>query len=109
MDARFQALAGCQRKYLRRNSTPASASAAPMPRYITPMKIGGATCDVRNKMPPPIMSGAEKFTAVFGDYLSQNLDLPDRRGDAAYARYDSSVAQYEAALAKLASVQEVAP
>jgi len=55
------------------------------------------------------MSGAEKFTAVFGDYLSQNLDLPDRRGDAAYARYDSSVAQYEAALAKLASVQEVAP
>ena len=55
------------------------------------------------------MSGTTKFTAVFGDYLSQNLDLPDRSGDAAYARYDSSVAQYEAALAKLASVQEVAP
>ena len=55
------------------------------------------------------MSGTTKFTAVFGDYLRQTLDLPDRRGDATYARYDGSVVQYEAALAKLAQAQEVAP
>lgn len=52
------------------------------------------------------VTGMTKFTAVLGEYLKTNYDLPDRRGDAAYARYDESVAVYENALSQIATLKE---
>ena len=40
--------------------------------------------------------GAVKVTAWLGDVLSAAYDLPDRRGDAAYAHWDAALAEYEA-------------
>ena len=34
--------------------------------------------------------GAQKVTAFLEDWLEENYDLPDRRGDAAYASYDAA-------------------
>ena len=39
--------------------------------------------------------GAVKVTAWLGETLSQTYDLPDRRGDAAYAHWDEALAEYE--------------
>lgn len=40
--------------------------------------------------------GASKTTAYLGRWLTENFDLPDHRGDAAYAYWDDSLARYEA-------------
>lgn len=40
--------------------------------------------------------GASKTTAYLGRWLRENCDLPDHRGDAAYAHWDENLAQYEA-------------
>lgn len=40
--------------------------------------------------------GASKTTAYLGQWLSENFDLPDHRGDSAYAHWDTYLAQYEA-------------
>ena len=39
-------------------------------------------------------SGAQKVTAYLGDYLSRHYDLPDRREDAAYARWNTDYDVY---------------
>lgn len=40
-------------------------------------------------------SGMDKFSTYLGAYLKANYDLPDRRGDAAYAGYDDAAAEWE--------------
>lgn len=40
--------------------------------------------------------GASKVTAYLGAWLSEHFDFTDKRGDAAYAHWDESLAQYEA-------------
>ena len=40
--------------------------------------------------------GASKTTAYLGQWLRENFDLPDHRGDSAYAHWDEYLAQYEA-------------
>ena len=40
--------------------------------------------------------GASKATAFLGAWLTERYDLPDRRGDSAYAHWDDNLAQYEA-------------
>ena len=40
--------------------------------------------------------GASKATAFLGAWLKQQYDLPDRRGDSAYAHWDANLAKYEA-------------
>lgn len=40
--------------------------------------------------------GASKATAYLGAWLVEHYDLPDRRGDGAYAHWDERLAQYEA-------------
>lgn len=40
--------------------------------------------------------GATKITAYLGQWLTERYDLPDRRGEAAYAHWDEYLAQYEA-------------
>lgn len=40
--------------------------------------------------------GARKTTAYLGQWLRENYDLPDRRGEAAYAHWDAYLEQYEA-------------
>lgn len=47
--------------------------------------------------------GAEKYTAYLADYLVTRYDLPDHRGDAAYAEWD---ALYEAFAEKTAAEKE---
>jgi len=44
--------------------------------------------------------GMEKLTAWLGNYLSEHYDLPDRRGEEAYAGWDTAAAEYEAYLAQ---------
>ncbi len=47
--------------------------------------------------------GAEKYTAIFAEYLAEHYDLPDRRGEEAvkkdwdgiYAKIKSKIAAYE--------------
>ena len=39
-------------------------------------------------------AGAEKLTAALGAYIRENYDIPDRRGDAAYARWDADLADF---------------
>lgn len=39
--------------------------------------------------------GARKVTKYLGSYLSQNFDLPDRRGDGAYRSWNDDVKQFE--------------
>ena len=42
--------------------------------------------------------GAEKVTSYVGAYLKENYDLPDRRGDAAYASaWDAAYERYASA------------
>lgn len=40
--------------------------------------------------------GASKTTAYLGQWLRENFDLPDHRGDSAYAHWDENLALYEA-------------
>lgn len=40
--------------------------------------------------------GASKATAALGAWLDEHYDLPDRRGDGAYAHWNERLAQYEA-------------
>ncbi len=40
--------------------------------------------------------GAEKITAWMGSYLTEHYDLPDHRGEAAYAQWDADIAPFEA-------------
>ena len=40
--------------------------------------------------------GASKATAFLGAWLKAHYDLPDRRGDSAYAHWNDSLARYEA-------------
>lgn len=40
--------------------------------------------------------GASKTTAYLGQWLRENYDLPDHRGDKAYAHWDDYLAKYEA-------------
>ena len=40
--------------------------------------------------------GASKATAFLGAWLKQQYDLPDRRGESAYAHWDANLAKYEA-------------
>ena len=40
--------------------------------------------------------GAVKVTAWLGEMLSESYDLPDRRGDPAYAHWNEALAEYEA-------------
>lgn len=40
--------------------------------------------------------GASKATAFLGVWLKAHYDLPDRRGDSAYAHWDDNLARYEA-------------
>ena len=40
--------------------------------------------------------GASKATAFLGAWLKAHYDLPDRRGDSAYAHWDDNLARYEA-------------
>lgn len=42
--------------------------------------------------------GMEKVTALLGEYLAQNYDLPDRRGEAHYAAWEDALAEYHAYL-----------
>lgn len=39
-------------------------------------------------------AGAEKLTAALGSYIRENYDIPDRRGDAAYSRWDADLAEF---------------
>lgn len=48
------------------------------------------------------LTGMSKFTAVLTDYLKTNYDLPDRRGQVGYERYDQSVTLFHEALQQLA-------
>lgn len=54
------------------------------------------------------IAGMTKFTDVLGKYLKNACIIPDRRGDAAYARYDESAAVYRAALLRLSEQKEEA-
>ena len=45
--------------------------------------------------------GASKTTAYLGQWLDERYDLPDRRGDSAYAHWDVYLAEYEAHRQKL--------
>lgn len=40
-------------------------------------------------------SGAEKFTAAVGQYLSEHYEIPDRRGDAKYESWDLALKAYD--------------
>ena len=41
------------------------------------------------------LSGAEKATEYLGEYLAENMDLPDHRGEAAYASWEAESLEYE--------------
>lgn len=43
--------------------------------------------------------GSEKFTSCLAKYISSHYDLPDRRGDGAYAAWEASYKKYEAYVA----------
>lgn len=45
--------------------------------------------------------GASKTTAYLGQWLDEHYDLPDHRGEEAYAHWDAYLAQYEAHREKL--------
>ena len=45
--------------------------------------------------------GAAKITAFLGQWLSENLDLSDKRGQAGYAHWDENLRQYEAHRARV--------
>ncbi len=49
-------------------------------------------CDAMGHLNP---DGAEKTTAYLGAWLKEHYDLPDRRGDAAYAHWDENLEKYE--------------
>ena len=53
------------------------------------------------------ITGMEKFTHVLGDYLAAQYPTPDRRGDAAFARYEAAQPILRQALAALAPQREV--
>lgn len=40
-------------------------------------------------------NGADKVTRFFGDYLEENYDLEDHRGDSSYKQWDDSYTRYE--------------
>ena len=50
--------------------------------------------------------GAEAVTEYLGRYISENYDIPDRRGEAAYAQWDADALIYEADKAALAAAQQ---
>lgn len=50
-------------------------------------------CDGISHLNP---DGAVKVTAWLGEMLSESYDLPDRRGDPAYAHWNEALAEYEA-------------
>lgn len=45
--------------------------------------------------------GTEKFTSYFGAYLTRSYDLPDHRGESAYAGWSEDVEQYRRMVADL--------
>lgn len=40
------------------------------------------------------LSGARKITSYLGAYITENYDIPDRRGEARYAQWDEAYARY---------------
>lgn len=52
------------------------------------------------------VSGMQKFTAVLGEYLNQNYQLPDRRNQKGYERYARSEAAYAAAMMQMEAEME---
>lgn len=62
--------------------------------YLTWDGIDYATdcCDENSHLNP---SGARKVSAHIGAYLKQNFDLPDRRGDSAYAAWNEDDRLYQ--------------
>lgn len=49
--------------------------------------------------------GAEAVTAYLGRYISEHYEIPDRRGDDAYAQWEADVLIYEADKTALTAAQ----
>ncbi|MBQ9644464.1 MAG: SGNH/GDSL hydrolase family protein, partial [Lachnospiraceae bacterium] len=58
------------------------------------MEIDGLTDYYDNRAHTNAL-GSEKVTAYLGQYLREHYDLPDRRGDAAYASWDEAYARWQ--------------
>ncbi len=61
---------------------------------IDEMEIDGLTDYYDNRAHTNAL-GSEKVTAYLGQYLREHYDLPDRRGDAAYASWDEAYARWQ--------------